>query len=193
MVKFEKNFLDELMEKDFDQYNYIDAIVILGEVISNAKNNNLNTNRAKTESSKFKNIIGEASDGYEHKYAELLECVHCMNFIKKEMRKNIPNAEEYFNNALKWLENNKDSCVDKTCNYYYSRSLFGKMFEMNNEKFKYINEQRDKKYDRIELIVPKGMKEKIQKRAKELGLYNKRQQPNVAKYITQLVEKDLDE
>lgn len=60
-------------------------------------------------------------------------------------------------------------------------------------QIKYINEQRDKKYDRIELIVPKGVKEKIQERAAELGLYNKRKQPNISNYIMQLIEKDLGE
>ena len=60
-------------------------------------------------------------------------------------------------------------------------------------QIKYINEQRDKKYDRIELIGPKGVKEKIQERAAELGLYNKRKQPNISNYIMQLIEKDLGE
>lgn len=63
----------------------------------------------------------------------------------------------------------------------------------NKEKIKYINEQRNKKYERIEFIAQKGTKEKIQKRAAELGLYNKRNQPNISNYIMQLVEKDLGE
>lgn len=60
-------------------------------------------------------------------------------------------------------------------------------------QIKYINEQRDKKYDRIELIVPKGMKEKMKDRAEKLGLYNKASRPNISGYIQKLVEEDLKE
>lgn len=60
-------------------------------------------------------------------------------------------------------------------------------------KFEYQNKVRDQKYDRIELIVPKGKKEEMQKRAEELGLFNKRNKPNVNEYIWKLVERDLEE
>lgn len=56
---------------------------------------------------------------------------------------------------------------------------------------KYMNEQIKKKYDRIELIVPKGMKEEMKDRAEKLGLYNKANRPNISGYIQKLVEEDL--
>ena len=42
-----------------------------------------------------------------------------------------------------------------------------------------------KTYDRMELKVKKGEKEKIQKRAAELGM-------SVNSYISELIQKDLD-
>lgn len=59
-------------------------------------------------------------------------------------------------------------------------------------QFEYQNKERDKKYDRVELIVPKGKKAVMQQRAADLGLFNKRNKPNVNEYIWQLVEKDLE-
>lgn len=60
------------------------------------------------------------------------------------------------------------------------------------KQFEYQNKVRDQKYDRLELIAPKGKKAEIQKRAAELGLFNKRNQPNVNEYIMRLIEADLN-
>lgn len=60
------------------------------------------------------------------------------------------------------------------------------------KQFEYQNKVRDQKYDRLELIAPKGKKEEIQKRAAELGFFNKRNQPNVNEYIMRLIEADLN-
>lgn len=60
------------------------------------------------------------------------------------------------------------------------------------KQFEYQNKVRDQKYDRLELIAPKGKKTEIQKRAAELGLFNKRNQPNVNEYIMRLIEADLN-
>lgn len=59
-------------------------------------------------------------------------------------------------------------------------------------QYEYQNEVRDKKYDRLELIVPKGMKAQILARAEELGLYNKRKKPNANEYILRLIKTDLE-
>lgn len=56
---------------------------------------------------------------------------------------------------------------------------------------KYKNSKRKESYDRVEIIVPKGMKEKMKDRAEKLGLYNKASRPNISGYIQKLVEEDL--
>lgn len=52
------------------------------------------------------------------------------------------------------------------------------------KQYEYHNNYRDKNYDRIELIVPKGRKDLIKEHAKELGV-------SVADYINKLIEKDM--
>ena len=47
--------------------------------------------------------------------------------------------------------------------------------------------------DRLIMAGYSSLKEKIQKRAAELGLYNKRNQPNISNYIMQLIKKYLGE
>ena len=59
------------------------------------------------------------------------------------------------------------------------------------DQIKYMNEVRNEKYDRIELIVPKGMKTMMQDRAEELELKNKAGRPNISGYVQKLVEEDL--
>lgn len=59
------------------------------------------------------------------------------------------------------------------------------------DQIKYMNEVRNEKYDRIELIVPKGMKAMMQDRAEELGLKNKTGRPNISGYVQKLVEEDM--
>lgn len=59
-------------------------------------------------------------------------------------------------------------------------------------QYEYQNKERDRKYDRMELIVPKGKKAIIQQRAAELGLFNKRNQPNANEYILRLIDEDLN-
>lgn len=56
---------------------------------------------------------------------------------------------------------------------------------------KYRNSKRDQTYDRVELIVPIGMKAMMQERAAEIGLYNKANKPNISGYVQKLVEEDL--
>lgn len=52
------------------------------------------------------------------------------------------------------------------------------------KRYEYHNNYRDKNYDRIELIVPKGRKDLIKEHSKELGI-------SVADYINKLIEKDM--
>ena len=66
------------------------------------------------------------------------------------------------------------------------------MIDMSGfDAVKYRNSKRDQTYDRVELIVPKGMKQKMQERAAEIGLYNKANKPNISGYVQKLVEEDL--
>ena len=132
MIDFEKEVYEGLKEKEACDYTCIDTIVILSEIIGNAKNN-INTNRGRNEAREFETIIEEAANSVKHKYSELLECVEKMEFIKKEM-KNIPEAETYFDNAVEWLEINKDKCVEQGSDYYYVRASFGNMFKKARQK-----------------------------------------------------------
>ena len=127
MTDFEKEIYEGLKEKEVCDYTYIDTISILSEIIGNAKNN-VNTNRGRNEAREFETIIEEAANSIEHKYIKLLECVEKMEFIKNEM-KNIPEAETYFDNAVEWLEANKDNEIEQGCDYYYMRTSFGNMFK----------------------------------------------------------------
>ena len=66
------------------------------------------------------------------------------------------------------------------------------MIDMSGfDAVKYRNSKRDQTYDRVELIVPKGMKTMMQDRAEELGLKNKAGRPNISGYVQKLVEEDL--
>lgn len=56
MIPFEEKFFSELQNKELSNYTYIDAMVIISEVVSYAKGN-IATTRAKTEARGFENII----------------------------------------------------------------------------------------------------------------------------------------
>lgn len=60
-------------------------------------------------------------------------------------------------------------------------------------KINYQNKVRDEKYERFEILAPKGTKEKAAERAKARGLFNKRGLPNISEYVLQLIEADLKE
>ncbi len=53
-------------------------------------------------------------------------------------------------------------------------------------QIKYQNDYNREKYDRIQLAIPKGSKEKIKKRAEALGM-------STNAYITDIINKDLEE
>ena len=53
-------------------------------------------------------------------------------------------------------------------------------------QIKYQNEYNKEKYDRIQLSIPKGSKERIKKRAAALGM-------STNGYITDIIKKDLEE
>lgn len=63
------------------------------------------------------------------------------------------------------------------------------MAEFN--KINYQNKVRDEKYERFEILAPKGTKEKAAAAAERRGLFNKRGLPNVSEYVLQLIEEDL--
>lgn len=63
------------------------------------------------------------------------------------------------------------------------------MAEFN--KINYQNKVRDEKYERFEILAPKGTKEKAAAAAERRGLFNKRGLPNVSEYVLQLIEADL--
>lgn len=58
-------------------------------------------------------------------------------------------------------------------------------------KIDYQNKVRNEKYERFEILAPKGTKEKAAEMAKARGLFNKRGLPNVSEYVLQLIEADL--
>ncbi len=58
-------------------------------------------------------------------------------------------------------------------------------------KIEYQNKARDEKYERFEVLAPKGTKEKAAAQAAARGLYNKRGLPNVSEYVIQLIDEDV--
>lgn len=57
--------------------------------------------------------------------------------------------------------------------------------------FEYQNKARDEKYERFEILAPKGTKEKAAAAAERRGFFNKRGLPNVSEYVLKLIEEDL--
>lgn len=58
-------------------------------------------------------------------------------------------------------------------------------------QIEYQNKMRNEKYERFEVLAPKGTKERAAEAAAGRGLYNKRGLPNVSEYVLQLIEADL--
>lgn len=130
MTPHEKEVYEGIKGKKLDDYTEKEVLMIISEVIWNAKNI-ISTNRAKVEAKPFENIICEATDStfrencYIHKYGELISCIENMTFIKRKMQ---PKSKKYFENAIKWLEINRDKDIDTGCYAWYMLGSHGNMF-----------------------------------------------------------------
>lgn len=67
--------------------------------------------------------------------------------------------------------------------------------ENKNERVKayysYINEYQRAHSDRINILLPKGVKPVIKEAARQEGLFTKAGNPNVSAYIFKLIKEDL--
>lgn len=116
-----------------------EAAKAIGGAVSRAKHITYErSNRVAVETRKFVDVAMAAADGFDKKYADLLEQAEKFVYTVKTLAENdCPSALDGLENGIQWLSEHKNESVDKSFLGYYER---GSMLDIYKSEIKLARE-----------------------------------------------------